>query len=83
MKHALLMMLLRIIGSKKVMRRLTTCVSSAPGRSEVLFIMLLRNLTKLNFYAERELAIEEDYWDFLAHLICVTREKDLYERWDI
>jgi hypothetical protein len=63
-KHALLMTLLRIIGSKKVMRRLTACASNDPGRSEVLFIMLLRNLTKLNFYAERELAVEEDYWDF-------------------
>jgi len=55
-KNAPLTTLLRIVGSKKVMRRLTACVSNAPGRSEVLFIMLLRNLTKLNFYAERELA---------------------------
>ena len=54
MKHALFTTLLRIIGSKKVMRPLTARVSNAPGHLEVLFYLAERNLTKLNFFVPRE-----------------------------
>ena len=65
MKHAPFTTLLHIIGSKKVMRRLTARVSNAPGRLEVLFYLAERNLTKLNFFVPRKnWHREEDCWIF-------------------